>query len=191
MKQLTIAAALLASLGLASTAAHAESDFGLEDYKIYTGIGYGQYSFQWEDRENDTSFDDDSSMLKAYVGTKINPYWSFELAYENFDEASDIDNSAEIDGISLSTRLSAPLNEYLSVYAKGGWLEWDADIYADIPAVGRVSSNLEGGDWLYGAGVEFHLNENINMRLEYTRYELEDDIDPDMDVAAVSIEYQF
>ncbi|PCK30936.1 outer membrane beta-barrel protein [Pseudoalteromonas piscicida] len=190
MKQLTIAAALFATFGL-STAAHAESDFGLDDYKIYTGVGYGQYSFQWEDRENDTSFDDDSSMLKAYVGTKINPYWSIELGYENFDEVSDIDNSADIDGISLSTRLSAPLNEYFSVYAKGGWLEWDADVYADIPAVGRVSSSLEGGDWLYGAGVEFHIHENVNMRLEYTRYELEEDIDPDMDVAAVSIEYQF
>jgi opacity protein-like surface antigen len=191
MRKLTIAAALFASLGLVSTTAYSKETVWPDGYKIYTGIGYGQYSFQWDDRENDTSFDDDSSMLKAYVGTKINPYWSFELAYENFDEASDIDNSAEVDGISLSTRLSAPLNEHFSVYAKGGWLEWDADVHADIPAIGRVSSSIDGGDWLYGAGVEFHLNENVNMRLEYTRYELENNIDPDMDVAAVSVEYQF
>ena len=64
-------------------------------------------------------------------------------------------------------------------------------MHADIPAIGRVSSSIDGGDWLYGAGVEFHLNENVNMRLEYTRYELENNIDPDMDVAAVSVEYQF
>ncbi|WP_082078813.1 outer membrane beta-barrel protein [Pseudoalteromonas rubra] len=191
MKRFSIATTLLALCGMTTTMAQAETTSDPDSYKIYTGLGYGQYSFQWEDRENDTSFDEDASMLKAYVGTKINPYWSFELAYENFDEASDIDSSAEIDGVSLSTLLSAPINEYFSLYAKGGWLEWDAELYTDIPAIGRITSELEGGDWLYGAGAAFHVSDNVNLRLEYVRYELENNIEPDMDVASVSVEYQF
>jgi opacity protein-like surface antigen len=161
------------------------------DPKVYTGIGYGQYSFQWNDRDSDTSFDDDSAMLKAYVGTALNEYFSVELAYQNFDEASDIDRNAELDGVSLAARFSAPLSERFSLYAKGGWLEWSADVYANVPEIGRVGTELDGGDWFYGAGLAFAVSSNVNMRLEYERYELENDIDPDMDVASVAIEYVF
>ncbi|NOU51176.1 outer membrane beta-barrel protein [Pseudoalteromonas sp. JBTF-M23] len=181
-------------LGTASTSVLADDsnyfDFNGEP-KVYTGIGYGQYSFQWDDKENDTSFDDDASMLKAYVGTALNEYFSVELAYQNFDEASDIDSNAELDGVSLAARFSAPLNERFSLYAKGGWLEWNADIYATIPEVGRIGRELDGGDWFYGAGIAFGVTQNVNMRLEYERYELDDRIDPNMDVASVSVEYVF
>lgn len=37
----------------------------MDSPRIYTGIGYGQYSFQFEDSENDTDFDDDAQMLKV------------------------------------------------------------------------------------------------------------------------------
>lgn len=191
MKKLAVASALIAAFGMTSVKANTQSDYESDDYQIYTGIGYGQYSFQWDDRENDTSFDEDAAMLKAYLGTTITPYWSVELGYENFDEASDIDSSAELDGVSLATRLSLPLNEHFSVYAKGGWLEWNADIHTDTPVVGRVSSEFDGGDWLYGAGLGLKLSEHVNMRVEYTRYKLEEKIDPDMDVASLSVEYLF
>ncbi|OHU86789.1 MULTISPECIES: outer membrane beta-barrel protein [Pseudoalteromonas] len=187
---ITAASMVLAMSGVASAAQGNYFDFNGEP-KVYAGIGYGQYSFQWDDRENDTSFDEDESMLKGYIGTALNEYFSVELAYQNFDEASDIDSNAELDGVSLATRFSAPLSNRFSLYAKGGWLEWNADIYANIPEVGRVGTELDGGDWFYGAGVAFVVTNNVNMRLEYERYELDDRIDPNMDVASLSVEYVF
>ncbi|MBQ4832443.1 outer membrane beta-barrel protein [Pseudoalteromonas sp. MMG010] len=157
---------------------------------IYTGIGYGQYAFESNNPENDMDFDDDSQMLKGYIGTQFNQYFSVELAYQNFDEISDIDNSAEIDGVSLAARLSAPLTENFSIYAKGGWLEWDAD-YTQSSAVGEVTTSLDGGDTFMGAGLEYAFTQDVQMRLEYERYQLEHDIETDMDVASVSIQYMF
>ncbi|MFC3033483.1 outer membrane beta-barrel protein [Pseudoalteromonas fenneropenaei] len=183
---------IFVSFGAFATSATAQTNpQALEPFSIYAGIGYGQYALQWQDREKDMEFDDDAAMLKAYVGTHITPYWSIELGYENFDEASDIDNYAEFDGISLATRFTAPITEQFGVYAKGGWFEWDGELYADVPGLGRVSRSADGGDWFYGAGVSYAFTTNVSMRLEYLRYELEDHIEPDLDVASVSVEYVF
>ena len=43
----------------------------------------------------------------------------------------------------------------------------------------------------YGAGIQYAFSSNVQMRLEYERYELDDEIDPEMDVASVSIQYMF
>lgn len=188
IKTLSVSALALATLGF-NTAAQADiTDF--DSPRIYTGIGYGQYSFEYDDRENDVDFDDDSQMLKGYIGSQFNEHFSLELAYQNFDEASDIDNKAEVDGISLAARLAAPITNNFSAYAKGGWLEWDADVTQEL-AVGSVTTSRDGGDVFYGAGIEYAFTDNVQARLEYERYELDDDIDPQMDVASVSLQYMF
>ena len=83
IKSLSLSALALATLGFNSAAQADISDF--DSPRIYTGIGYGLYSFEFEDSENDTDFDDDAQMLKGYVGTQFNEYLSVELAYQNFD----------------------------------------------------------------------------------------------------------
>lgn len=189
MKKTYISAALsLALLGITSTA---QADNILDNTGVYVGAGYGQYSFQFEDRENDIDFDDDGGVLKGYVGAQFSPYVGLEFAYQNFDELSDLDSNAEVDGYSLALRLSAPLTEHFSVYAKGGWFEWEAELSADTPAFIDISTKQEGGDVFYGAGLQYSFTENIQGRIEYERFELEDDIDPDLDVASVSIQYMF
>lgn len=189
IKTISLSAISLALLGFNNAA---QADTTNMDYpRVYTGIGYGQYSFQFEDSDDDIDFDDDSQMLKGYVGTQFNKYLSLELAYQNFDEVSDIDSYAEVDGVSLAARLAAPITESFSVYAKGGWLEWDAEVTSDLPALGEISADQSGGDIFYGAGIEYAFTTNMQVRLEYERYELKDDFDPEMDVASVSFQYMF
>ncbi|QFU04991.1 Outer membrane protein A precursor [Pseudoalteromonas sp. THAF3] len=159
--------------------------------RFYTGIGYGQYSFEFDNDDLDTEFDDDAGMLEAYVGTQLNDYWSFELGYHNFDEVSDIDQQAELDGVSLSTKLALPVSERFKVYATAGWLEWDADLRAQLDDLTIATTQADGGDVFYGAGVQFAMTEQVRFNLEYERYELDEQIDPEMDVASVSVEYLF
>jgi len=189
VKSISLSALSLALLGFGN-AAHADIT-NMDSPRIYTGIGYGQYSFEFEDSENDTDFDDDSQMLKGYVGTQFNKYLSLELAYQNFDEVSDIDSKAEVDGVSLAARLAAPITDNFSIYGKGGWFEWDAEVTQDLGELGSISADQDGGDVFYGAGVEYAFTTNMQVRLEYERYKLDDDIDTDMDVASVSFQYMF
>lgn len=185
-KSLSLAALSLALVGTSGTA-QAE----MENSGIYVGAGYGQYSIQYENRENDIDFDDDAAVLKGYIGARFNPYLSLELAYQNFDEANDVDDYAEIDGLSLAAILSLPITQNFSLFAKGGWFKWDADISTDIPALGNITSSQDGSDIFYGAGLRYAFSKNIEARIEYERFELEDDIEPDLDVASVSIQYVF
>lgn len=185
---LSLAALSLAVIGLSGTA---QAQSGIDNTGFYVGAGYGQYSFQFEDRENDIDFDDDAGVLKGYIGAQFSPYLGVELAYLNFDELNDNDNYSEVDGYSLAGRLSLPLSERFSLYAKGGWFEWEAQVSANTPAFIDISSTQEGGDVFYGVGMQYAFTQNIQTRLEYERFELEDDIEPDMDVASLSIQYMF
>tara|TARA_B100001059_G_scaffold32149_1_gene25902 strand:+ start:571 stop:741 length:171 start_codon:yes stop_codon:yes gene_type:complete len=54
IKTLSLSALALATLGFNSAAQADVTD--MDSPRIYTGIGYGQYSFQFEDSENDTDF---------------------------------------------------------------------------------------------------------------------------------------
>ena len=185
---LSLAALSLALVGISATA-KAQSE--INDTGIYVGAGYGQYSIQFEDLENDIDFDDDAAVLKAYVGAQFSPYLGLELAYQNFDEANDADGFAEIEGLSLAAKFSLPISERFSVYAKGGWFQWEAELSTDVPLIGSISSSQDGGDIFYGAGLQFAFTENVHARIEYERFEIEDDFDPDLDVASVSIQYMF
>lgn len=189
MKKTFISAAL--SVALLGMASHTQADSIIDKTGFYVGAGYGQYSFQFEDRENDIDFDDDAAVLKGYVGAQFSPYVGLELGYQNFDELNDNDNYAEVDGYSLALRLLAPLSERFAIYAKGGWFEWEAEISANTPDFIDISSKQEGGDVFYGAGLQFSFTEHLQARLEYERFELEDDIAPDLDVASVSVQYKF
>ncbi|QFT55998.1 porin family protein [Microbulbifer sp. THAF38] len=181
-------AAITLTTGLAGQAAAQES-FDRSESEFYVGGGYGQYSIKWDNEETD--FDEDAEVVKIYGGMKINEYLGAEIGYLNFDEANDFDNNAEIDGFTFAGILSAPLHERVSVYLKGGWFTWEAEVKSDLPVIGRVSEDLDGGDWFYGAGVKVGVMENLDLRLEYERFDLDDDIEPQIDIASASLQFAF
>lgn len=159
----------------------------------YVGLGYGQYRFEF-DNGTDTDFKDETEVLKAYVGGMFTDAVGLELTYLNFDEANDNDINAEIDGWSLAGIFAAPISDSFSVYGKLGWFAWEADYSGRVsagPVFVDVDEDIDGDDIFYGAGVRFGLSDSVSLRFEYDRYELDDNIDPDLDILSANLQFGF
>ncbi|WP_179957732.1 porin family protein [Exilibacterium tricleocarpae] len=175
-------------LVLTSSMAQAEAP------EFYVGGGYGLYKFEFDNDDIDTDFEDEQGVIKLFAGGKFTEHLGVELAYLNFDEATDSDLDADIDGFSLAAVLSAPLGESFSLFGKLGWFAWEADISGSVPFdldVIGVDDKLDGDDVFYGVGAKFRLTDNVDLRVEYDRYELDDNFDPELDIFSVSAQFVF
>jgi OOP family OmpA-OmpF porin len=84
------------------------------------------------------------------------------------------------------------------VYAQGGNVWWKADINATDD-----SDDVDGSDIFYGVGISFALTQNLALRLDYTRFDVEfdrdeigilaeiDSFDTKVDYASIGIQYTF
>lgn len=150
---------------------------GADNAGPYLGAGYGAYQF--EDRDIDQS----DSFWKAYVGAMINSALGLELSYVDFSRANDQGASFDADGYGAAILLSLPATENLALYAKGGVYFWNAQ-----SRFAGLRANDDGEDPFYGAGLQFKLNEPLDLRLEYERYEI---VEVDIDSANVSLQFSF
>ncbi len=182
MKTLNKAVCSIAFLAALPMAAQAQAP------EAYIGVGYGQYKFEFEDA--DTDFKDDQDLMKFFVGGKFNETFGVELSHLNFSDGGDEFLDTDIKGISLAGVLSAPISEYFSVFGKAGWFAWEADIESKSDIV-DFSRSIDGNDFFYGAGLKFKLTDHADLRLEYDRYEIDDEIDPELDIVSFSAQYVF
>lgn len=145
--------------------------------ETYIGAGYGAYQFE------ESSFDASDSHWKAYVGTMFNSALGIELAYVDFSRADDQGATFDADGYTTGLVLNFPMTENFAIYAKGGLFFWDAEAnFAGIRATD------DGDDPFYGAGLQFSLNEALDLRVEYERYEI---INVDIDSATAALQFSF
>lgn len=178
--------ALAVSMGsgilVASIPASAEPGF-------YVGGAYGL------GRVNSNDFDDDTSVLKAFVGGKFNDYIGLEAAVHDFGEAEDMGFKSELTGASIAVVGFMPFTESFEVFIKGGNLWWENDL-----SFLGFSSTQDGEEFFYGAGFNFYFNETFSVRLEMERYEVELSSDEvgidingtaDVDVASVGVILNF
>lgn len=145
--------------------------------ETYIGAGYGAYQFE----END--LDESENHWKAYVGTMFNSAVGIELSYVDFDRAHDLGSSFDADGYSAGLVLALPVAKNFSVYAKGGIFFWDAQ-----SRFAGLTASDDGDDPFYGAGVQFRLNDALDLRVEYERYEI---VDIDIDSATAALQFSF
>lgn len=143
----------------------------------YIGAGYGAYQFE------ENSIDQSDSHWKAYVGTMLGSALGLELAYVDFSRATDQGSSFDADGYSAGLVLAFPMTENFAIYAKGGLYFWDAE-----SNFAGVSANDDGDDPFYGAGLQFRLNDALDLRVEYERYEI---VDIDIDSATAALQFSF
>lgn len=149
-------------LAIALTSLLALPAFG----EIYIGGNIGNAEHKY--------IDDDSTSIGLTGGYRLNENFSLELSYTDFGDLSEYDSfdgfteKFDIDSLNFSIVGAFPVTDVLSVYAKLGHHEWD---YAVVENGTKVIS-LDGGDFSYGLGVAWNINENIDIKLGFDHYDL-------------------
>jgi OmpA-OmpF porin, OOP family len=188
----------LVGLAMVSSVAMAQSEEGsgwrLEP-EFSIGAGYGMTKLK------DGDFDEDEAAKKAFAVLKFNEYIGIEASYIEFDEAGNDALTLDADGKSLALIFEAPISPVFSIYAKGGQLWWDADASVNSDIV-DVSDDYDGDETFWGGGLKFRLTDNLDLRVEYERFNFEisrdeidvlqtEDIDMDVDFASVNLQFTF
>ena len=188
MKKLNLIVLGIASLSIVSLNADAEAP------ETYIGIGQGEYKFEFDSDDIDTDFEDDQGVSRIYIGSKFSETVGIEFSFLEFDDANQNNLETEIEGLSLAGILSAPLSEHFSVFGKAGWFSWQADVDGQIgtgPAAISFSNEYEGDDLFYGLGLKLGLTNHVDLRVDYDRYELDEEIDPELDILSANVQFVF
>lgn len=157
------------------------------------GAGYGLTKLK------DDDFKEDEAAKKIFALVKFNEYVGLEASYIDFDEAGNDVLTLDADGQTLAVIFEAPINEAFSLYVKGGQLWWDAD--SSISAL-NASGDYDGDEGFWGGGAKFRLTDNLDLRIEYERFDFkisrdeidvlqQDDINMNVDFASVSLQFTF
>lgn len=169
------ASALALALGALSLNAQAAERPGW-----YAGVGVGQSMVdEWFADDEDIGF-------QVYGGYQFTPYFGLEAGYTDFGDVDVTGGVGELDAdaFSLVAVGTVPFTDRFSGYAKAGFNRWDAD--ADVPGIGRVSD--DGTDPTYGLGLQYRFTDNVALRGEYSRFEMDD---VDVDLAQLQVRFDF
>jgi OmpA-OmpF porin, OOP family len=183
MNRTIIAAATAAALSIGTAYAQSADD---NDEGLYIGGGVGQFNIEIDGidgiDEAVERLDDSDTAWQAFIGWRLNPYFSLQLAYIDFGGPEDSfstsgssgDFRAELSGFAPSIIGHLPLGP-VELSAKLGYYFYDVDITADLDDLGGnvFKSSDSGEDLMYGVGVGITLFERLNAKLEYEKIDLE------------------
>lgn len=93
-------------------------------------------------------------------------------------------------GISASIVGELPVAQRFRLFGKVGLFFWDADIDARFEVGGQPISfdSKQGVDPVFGAGVKYHINKKMALRVEWERYEIDRD---SVQLLSAGVEYRF
>ncbi|WP_254050031.1 outer membrane protein [Limimaricola cinnabarinus] len=150
---------------------------------FYAGgqLGYG------ETEADDDSFDDDGSVYGAQLGYDYD-FGKLVLGGEISYAGAEIEDEAtgnEIDGIAAA-KLRAG-------YDAGAFLPYVTAGYASAYTADEIDGEDQFDGYVYGAGVDYKVTENVTVGAEVLKHEFEDlgDTDLDATTAAARISYRF
>jgi OOP family OmpA-OmpF porin len=157
------------------------------------------------------SIDDTDTGWKIFGGWRFHKNFALELTYADLGEAEvnidgaegfggvfGADASSEASSWGLTALGILPLTDKFSVFAKAGMHYWDVDakVSATASDSGIVTTLSEsygdtGTDLTYGLGATFNITNNLAVRGEWERFEIGGDIDTDVDLASISVQFKF
>ena len=172
---------LLSTLLLSATLGVAAFSANAQDHGFYAGAGVGQ-SFV-----DEGPYDDEDTAFSVFGGYQFNKYFGLEAGYADFGkiEPQGLGPALEADTAYLTAVGTLPITDSFSAYAKAGFHNWNLD--ADLPGV-TGNTDDSGTDPTYGVGVQYRFTDNVALRGEYSRFEVED---ADADLAQVQVRFDF
>jgi opacity protein-like surface antigen len=145
---------------------------------LYAGLSVGDSSIS----EDSAEFDIDDTNIIAYLGSQLNQYFAAEVGYTSIGNVladSDVNISADLDGIEASVLGFIPVSSNVSFFGRLGFWDWEVDAPGD---------NISGTDIFYGGGVEYNPTQRVQMRLEARKYEADG---ADVTMVNGSVGYRF
>lgn len=152
------------TLMIAASASLAQDQF--DDSGFYVGGSYGLVSLEGD------NFDDDDNAPKLFAGFQILPFLGIEAAYHDFGEYENPAFQAEIESYSLSVVGRLPLSNSFAVFGRLGPMWSETELRS-----GPFVADSDTEEVLLGAGMEFELADNVDLRLSY------DWVDQDLDAS--------
>jgi outer membrane protein W len=211
MKKMMLAAAVLAASGSAFAEGMADKLY-VEAGWAWLEIDTGITSSSW------LSVDEKDDAPTLLLGYKVNDNFSVEAGVIGSTEASatfaagaytlvatgealtlhtDAKLAAEANEMyTLGGKFSLPVGSDFSAYAKAGLLWWDVDgtvsgdaTFRGVRASGKVTLyNSDGSDPYYGVGLNYDINQQVNLRADWLKTEVDDE---DLDMYTVAVGYKF
>lgn len=111
------------------------------------------------------------------VGYKINENFAVEAGAQSLGKYTVAGSKVSASALNVSVVGSVPLDPRFSVFGRLG--------YGSLTATANGASAADTNSALYGAGVRYHLNQNLAIRGEYTR------LASDTGTFAVGLQYGF
>ncbi len=183
---------------------------------FYGGAGLGLYkndlsssdfdqAFATNGISSDTSVDDNATAWKVFGGYRFNQYVAVELGYQDFGDfdaktrvlspiSGTVKTNTDVDAFNLSVNLGTSITDELAVFAKLGYMDWNADIKskASINGVNSSTHNSDNGsDFIWGLGFSYKINDSFDLRGDWDRLSLGSDINIDYDAYSMSIQFNF
>ncbi|MGI5308244.1 porin family protein [Rheinheimera sp. WS51] len=185
--------AILATASLLTTSGFAAANNFVDNMGPYVGASYGLLK-----ADGDEDFDKEDNATKLFIGAQFHQTFALEAGYIDFGNYGNSVFNTDLDGYTLAIKAGIPLGERFTLYAQGGNLWWNADINAT-----DESSDADGSDFFYGAGMTFAISESWQLLLEYTRVDVKfdrdeigilaeiDSFDTKFDQASLGVKYIF
>lgn len=142
------------------------------DNGLTIGIDYGRTEAK-KYCDHITNCSDSDNGPKLEVGYNFNENFAVELGYVSFGTIYDsnensVSLSQESNAITLSLLGTVPVSEYVGLYARLGYAQYDTNNTGEVAGV--PVADEDGSTPFWGAGVRFNLNEKFAIRVEYQNY---------------------
>lgn len=132
----------------------------------YVGVSVGQSDLGVSGAEDDTSYG-------IMAGYQLNDNLALEAGYTmygDFEYSDSPEYSEDLQGINLNVVGSLPVNETVSLFAKGGFLFWTSDYTYNGQ---NIANTNDGTDLVLGFGVEANITPQLSVTGEYQRADIE------------------
>lgn len=184
--------AVCGMLGLASFSAAADN-FVPTTPEMYLGggLGYNWLNGQpFRDPNNpDHDFSESHLTWKGFAGLRFTNLLSVEGQYIDFGAHNRNSDNVKAHGWTTGLVLDVPLTEDIVPFAKAGALFWNSDgTFTSNGTPGGTGFHQSGTDFTWGGGVRFALTDNLDLRLEYERFRLDD---THVDNATAGLQFNF